>query len=283
MTDLDEDLPPGPPPLMELARQLVTERTRPRSHLAKGYQKTEIPRDICSTKTLSRLESGRYRGVNLGTVLKLLRFYRTPPEQADHIARLAEASKAHDWCSHYAGVVEDRGWFYQQCEDSASYMLFHSFSVLPSLIQGRAYYRMLRDTTRIAIEGEFDWEEGEDFRMDRRERWIESERPAQILIGEIALTINLGPKKEAIMTDLREIAALPFADVRVIPSEAGRYELQTWTLNLLEYDDGEETVINVESPRGSGFVPFDSSRGKFFTGAAKLASGMSIALEDFLQ
>jgi hypothetical protein len=268
---------------MELARQLVTERTRPRPRLPKGYQKTEIPRDICSSKTLGRLESGRYRGINLGTVLKLLRFYQTPYEQADHIARLAEASKAHDWCSHYASVLEDRNWFYQQCEDSASYMLFHSFSVLPSLIQGRAYYRMLRDTTRIAMEGQFDWEEGEDFRMDRRERWIESERPAQILIGEIALTINLGPKKESIMTDLREIAALPFADVRVIPSEAGRYELQTWTLNLLEYDDGEETVINVESPRGSGFVPFDSSRGKFFTGAAKLASGMSIALEDFLQ
>jgi hypothetical protein len=251
--------------------------------LPKGYQKTEIPRDICSSKTLGRLESGRYRGINLGTVLKLLRFYQTPYEQADHIARLAEASKTHDWCSHYAGVVEDRGWFYQQCEDSASYMLFHSYSVLPSLIQGRAYYRMLRDTTRIAIEGEFDWEEGEEFRMARRERWIESERPAQVLMGEAALRINLGPTKDEILADLREVAALPFTDVRVIPYDAGRYELQSWSLNLLEYDDGEETVINIESPRGSGFVPVDSSRGKFFIDAAKLASGMSIALEDFLQ
>jgi hypothetical protein len=268
---------------MELARQLVSERTRPRQHLPKGYQKTDIPRDICSTKTLSRLESGRYRGVNLGTVLKLLRFYQTPYEKADHIARLAEASKAHDWCAHYAAVLEDRDWFYQQCEDSASYMLFHSFSAFPSLIQGRAYYRMLRDTTRIAIEGEFDWEEGEEFRMDRRERWIESERPAQILIGEAAFRIDLGPTKDEILADLREVAVLPFADVRVIPFRAGRYELQPWTLKLLEYDDGEEAVINVESPRGSGFVPSDSLRGKFFTGAAKLASGMSISSEDFLQ
>ncbi|MFG3342590.1 Scr1 family TA system antitoxin-like transcriptional regulator [Glycomyces sp. NPDC048151] len=268
---------------MELARQLVSERTRPRQYLPQGYQKTEIPRDICSTKTLGRLESGRYRGVNLGTVLKLLRFYQTPFERFDHIARLAEASKARDWCSHYASVVEDRGWFYQQCEDSASYMMFHSNSVLPSLIQGPAYYRMLRDTTRIAIEGEFDWEEGQEFRMARRERWIESERPAQLLIGEMALAIELGPEKDAILSDLREIAALPFADIWVIPFSAGRYELQTWTLNLLEYDDGEETVVNVESPRGSGFVPVDSPRGRFFTGAAKLASGMSIPLEDFLQ
>ncbi|MEU6858478.1 Scr1 family TA system antitoxin-like transcriptional regulator [Glycomyces sp. NPDC046736] len=283
MTDVEEDLPPGPPPLMELARQLVAERTRPRQYVPKGYQKTDIPRDICSAKTLGRLESGRYRGVNLGTVLKLLRFYQTPFDRADHIARLAEASKAHDWCSHYAAVLEDRNWFYQQCEDSASYMMFHSYSVLPSLIQGPAYYRMLRDTTTIAMEGEFDWDEGLEFRMDRRERWIGSERPAQLLIGEVALTIDLGLRREEILTDLRDIAALPFADVRVIPFSAGRYELQTWTLNLLEYDDGEETVVNVESPRGSGFVPVDSARGKFFTGAAKLASGKSIALEDFLQ
>lgn len=268
---------------MELARQLVSERTRPRPRLSKGYQKTDIPRDICSPKTLGRLESGRYRGINLGTVLKLLRFYQTPYEQADHIARLAEASKAQDWCSHYATVLEDRNWFYQQCEDSASYLLCHACSVLPSLIQGRAYYRMLRDTTRVGIEGEFDWEEGEEFRIERRERWIRSERPAQILVGEAALRIDLGPTKDEIIADLRQVMALPFADVRVIPFSAGRYDLQTWILNLLEYDDGEETVINVESPRGAGFIPFDSPRGRFFTGAAKLASSMSIPLEDFLQ
>jgi hypothetical protein len=268
---------------MELARQLVTERTRPRQYLPKGYQKTEIPRDICSTKTLGRLESGRYRGVNLGTVLKLLRFYQTPHQQADHIARLAEASKAHDWCSHYATVLEDRGWFYQQCEDSASYMLFHSFSALPSLIQSPAYYRMIRDTTEVVFEGEFDWAEGLEFRMARRERWISSARPAQFLIGEATLALDLGEEKGEILADLRQVAMLPFADVRVIPFSAGRYDLKSWSLNLLEYDDGEETVINVESPRGSGFVPFDSARGRFFSGAAKAASGKSIALEDFLQ
>jgi hypothetical protein len=279
----EDDPTPGPPPLMELSRQLIAERTRPRDRLPRGYNKNDIPRDICSPKTLARLESGRYRGLNIGTVLKLLRFYRTPAGHTDHIARLAEASRAYDWCSHYASVLEDRNWFYQQCEDSASYMVFHSFSVLPSLIQGPAYYRMIRDTTVIAIEGDFDWEEGQEFRMARRDRWIESERPAQFLIGEAALALDLGPEKDEILADLRRIAALPFADIRIIPFRAGRYDLQSWTLNLLEYDDGEETVINVESPRGSGFVPVDSARGKFFTGAAKVASGTSIALEDFLQ
>ncbi|WP_157930851.1 Scr1 family TA system antitoxin-like transcriptional regulator [Glycomyces xiaoerkulensis] len=282
MTESDGAIP-GPPPLMELGRQLISERTRPRPRLPKGYEKTDIPRDICSPKTLTRLESGRYRGLKVGTVLALLRFYRTPYELMDHIARLAEAARARDWCSHYASVLEDRGWFYQQCEDNAGYLAFHSFSVLPSRIQSEAYCRMIRDTSGVSGEDEFDWDEGLEFRMTRRERWIRSERPAMFLLGEAALTIDLGPEKEEILADLGKISALPFADVRVIPFSAGRYNLQTWTLKLLEYDDGEETILNVEAPRGSGFIPADSTRGRFFTGAFKQASGKSIALEDFLK
>jgi hypothetical protein len=266
---------------MELARQLISERTRPRDFHPRGYEKTEIPRDICSPKTLSRLKSGRYRGLKLGTVLALLDFYRTPPDLTTHISTLAKAARANDWCNHYASTLDDNGWFYQQCEDNASYMAFHSFSLLPSLIQGPAYYRRIRDTTKVNFEEDPDWDGGLQFRMERRERWIESERPAQLLIGEAALTINLGPEKDEILADLHKIAALPFADIRVVPFSAGLYELQPWTLKLLEYDGGEETVIYVESPRGSGFVPVDSRRGKFFIDALKVASGHSIALEDF--
>jgi hypothetical protein len=277
------DAIPGPPPLMELARQLLSERTRSRDYYPRGYEKTEIPRDICSPKTLSRLESGRYRGLKLGTVLALCNFYRTPPDLTEHMATLAKAARARDWCSHYATVLDDGNWFYQQCEDNASYMAFHSFSLLPSLIQGPAYYRMIRDRTKVDFDADPDWDSGLEFRMERRERWIESARPTQLLFGEAALSIHLGAEKEEILADLRKMAALPFADVRVVPFMAGYYQLQSWTLRLLEYDDGEETVIYVESPRGSGFVPADSTRGKFFTDALKTTSGHSIALEDFLK
>ncbi len=268
---------------MELARQLVSERTRPRDGYPKGYTKTEVPTNICSAKTLTRLESGRYRGLKVNTVLGLLRFYQTPYELADRIASLAEAARARDWCGHYASALDDGGWFYQQCEDNANYLVFHSYSLFPSLMQSPAYYRMLRDTTQVDFEADPDWVKGLEYRMARRQRWIESQRPAMFLLGEAALTISLGSERDEILADLREIAALPFADVQVVPFAAGRYELQPWTLRLLEYDDGEETVINVESPRGSGFVPVDSARGKFFTGALKVASGKSISLEDFLK
>lgn len=282
MTDI-EDPAKAPPPLLELGRQLEAERIRPRPGLSQGYRKTEVPRDICSSKTLGRLESGRYRGVNLGTVLKLLRFYQTPHDHADHIARLAEAAKARDWCSVYSNVILDRGWFLQQCEDAANYLCYHSCLTLPSLIHSEPYYRLIERTTKVPFEKDIDWEDGLDFRMERRERWIASERPAMFLIGEPALTFDLGPDREAILDDLKTVAALPFADVRIIPFSASRYDLQTWQLNLFEYDDGRQPVINVESPRGGGFVPADTQRGRFFTDALKEASAISMSSEDYFK
>ena len=284
MVDIEEEGGrPAPPPLLELGRQLEAERVRPRHRLPKGYKKADIPRDICSEKTLSRLESGRYRGVKVGTVLNLLRFYQTPYEQVDHIARLAEAARARDWCAAYGNFIEDRGWFLQQCEDAASYLCYHSGIAVPSLVHSEAYFRMIERTTKFSLYGDIDWEEALEFRMERRQRWIDSERPALIVMGEEAISGRLGDDREAVLADLREVAALPFAEVRVIPTDAGRYDLQPWQLNLFEYDNGQETVINVETVRGGGFIPADSTRGKFLADAFKEAARISITLEDFIQ
>jgi hypothetical protein len=102
-------------------------------------------------------------------------------------------------------------------------------------------------------------------------------------MGEEALSGRLGSDRDAVLADLKQVAALPFAEVRVIPVAAGRYDLQPWQLNLFEYDDGQETVINVETVRGGGFIPADSTRGKFLADAFKEASRISITLEDFIQ
>lgn len=282
MTDID-DPATAPPPVQELGRQLEAERVRPRSRRPKGYNKNEIPTNICSSKTLGRLESGAYRGVKVGTVLELLRFYETPHEHADHIARLAEAARAGDWCSVYSNAVNDRGWFLQQCEDAAGYLCFHSALAVPSLIHSEEYYRMIRHTTKVSFRGDIDWDQGLEFRLERRERWIASERPAMLLIGEAALTMSLGPEREMILADVQRIAALPFADVRIMPLSLGRYDLQPWSLNLFEYDSGQPPVINVESPRGGGFVDASASQGKFFTDAFKFASASSITSEEFFK
>nr|BFF27808.1 hypothetical protein GCM10025732_57730 [Glycomyces mayteni] len=132
------------------------------------------------------------------------------------MANLVKAARANDWCREYA-TLDDNGWFYQQCEDNASYLAFHSYSLLPSLIQGPAYYRLIRGTTKVNFGEDPDWDSGLEFRMERRERWIASERPALTVMSEAALAVDLGPERNEILADLRKIAALPFADIRVHP------------------------------------------------------------------
>lgn len=142
---------------------------------------------------------------------------------------------------------------------------------------------MIRGTTAVSFDGDIDWDDGLEFRMERRERWIESGREALLLIGEAALTMDLGPDRDLILADLKQVSALPFADVRIMPLALGRYDLQPWSLNLFEYDSEQPPVVNVESPRGGGFVDANTSQGTFFTGAFKLASAKSITAEEFFK
>ncbi len=260
---------------------MVYERTRPRSRKPNGFKKSEIPGNICSARTLDRIESGTYRGMSLGKILELLDFYGTEHRRIEQIKRLVKAAKADDWCSVYSDVADDKGWFYQQREDAATDLFFHSCFALPSLIQGEAYYERIVDTSEVRV-AEVDSNQDASFRMERRRRWIASERPAQLLIHEAALTIDLGPKADEILADLRKMVALPFADVRVIPFKVGRYDLMGYTLRLLEFEGGEESILQVESPRGSGLIAAGSTQGKFFIDAYKRASVKSIAAEEFL-
>lgn len=280
MTDGDDFK--SSPPLTELAQQMIFERTRPRPRKPNGFKKSEIPRNIASARTLDRIESGSYRGMSLGKILELLDFYETGQEQVQQIKWLVKAAKADDWCSVYSDVVYEKDWFYQQREDAASDLFFHSAFAIPSLIQGEAAYRRIVDTTEVRMT-ERDSDQTANFRMERRRRWIESERPAQCLMHEAALTLDLGPEKEEIFADLRKIVALPFADVRVIPFSVGRYDLINYDLSLLEFGGGEESILRVESTRGSGLIAADSPQGKFFIDAYKRASAKSIPAEEFLR
>ncbi|WP_284075266.1 Scr1 family TA system antitoxin-like transcriptional regulator [Glycomyces harbinensis] len=281
MTDGDDDFASSPP-LTELAQQMIYERTRPRPRKPTGFKKSEIPGSIASTRTLDRIESGTYRGMGLGKILELLDFYDTEHQQVDQIKRLVRAAKADDWCSVYSDAVDDKGWFYQQREDAASDLFFHSGFALPSLIHGEAYYERIVSTTEVHM-AEVDGSQNPGFRLERRRRWIASERPAQLLIHQAALTIDLGPKADEIHADLRKMVTLPFADVRVIPFNVGRYDLMGYDMSLLEFDGGGESIVQVESSRGSGLIKADSARGKFFIDAYKRASAKSIPAEEFLR
>ncbi|GAA4909289.1 hypothetical protein LX16_2908 [Stackebrandtia albiflava] len=269
---------------MELGLQLKTERERSRPGLPRGYSKAEIPRNIISGRTLLDIEQGRKRTVRRGLVRDICAFYQTDAVLIENLVTLADATYMDDWTDAYSGAVDRDGWLYQQREDRAARLKFHDSNFIPSLIQPESYIEMIRRTTRVNFDQPaIDWHHASRFRIDRQERWLRSQRPMTCLIGEMAFAVDLG---EAASKDLRnrmlQSAALPFTDIRVVPFHAGRYDLMGWELNLLEFTNGDEPLIQIKSARGSGFLPVRSHRATFFMQAFSDAWDMSIPVEEFL-
>ncbi|TWJ14543.1 hypothetical protein LX16_0228 [Stackebrandtia albiflava] len=270
-------------PAIELGLQLRTERLRPRPGKPRGYSKEEVPRHIASSRTILDIENGRKRTVKSGTVRDLCAFYRSDPDLIEHLALLAQATREDDWTNAYGSVVDRDSWLYHQLEDRAARLKFHDSTSIPSLIQPKSYVEMIRDTTVVNLElTETDWEKAIQYRLDRRARWLASKRPMTCLIGEaaIAMHLNNDAKRELRQTML-ELARLPFADVRLIPFSAGRYDLLGWELNLLEFDNGEEPIIRTRTARGAGFIAADSPTGNVIRRAFAQAARMSIPVEEY--
>lgn len=270
---------------VELGHQLIAERTRSRPGKPKGYAKTQIPKNICSDRTLLDVEEGRKQTVKRGFVRDICAFYETRQDLIENLVKLADATYMDDWTEAYAGVVDKDGWLYQQREDRASRLTFHDSTAIPSMIQPRSYFEMILTTTRVSFEDTgVDWDKAIRFREARRSRWLKSKRPVLCLIGEAAFALNLGAEATE---DLREhvlgLSKLPFVDIRVIPFAAGRYDVMGWEVSFLEFADGGEPVIRVASPRGAGFVSAHSNRGKFFSAGVGHARDLSIPVREFLQ
>lgn len=267
---------------LELGLQLKAERNRERPGKPKGYSKREIPRNICSDRTLLDIEEGRKRVVKRGFVRDICAFYQTDRALIEHLVKLADATYMDDWTDAYAAVVDKDAWLYQQREDRASKLTFHDSISLPSLIQPESYIDMIERTTRIS-DDEPDYEQAKRFRASRQKRWIESKRPMTCLIGEAAFALELGSGvNEDVRRHVLEMARLPFADIRVIPFSAGRYDLIGWEISILEFADGQEPVIRTRPARGAGFVPVNGAKGKFFMGAIKHARELSIPAREHL-
>jgi len=284
MTGDSRGVRPGSTPVVELGLQLKAERERARPGRPRGYAKSEIPKNIITDRTLLNIEEGRNRTVKRGFVRDICAFYQTGPELIENLVQLADATYMDEWTDAYAAVVDKDAWLYQQREDRASDLRFHDSNFIPSMVQPPSYLGMIRSTTRINVEQpEIDWDQAHQFRSDRQQRWRKSERRTTCLIGETAFLVDLGA---AVNDELRgwmlELAQLPFVDIRVVPFSSGRYDLMGWELNMLEFENGDEPLIRARSARGSGFIPVNSHRGRFFRQSFDHALELSIPVEEYL-
>lgn len=271
-------------PAIELGLQLKAERIRARPGRPRGYAKTEIPRNIVTDRTLLDIEEGRKRTVKRGFVRDICAFYQTAADLIENLVDLADATYMDDWTAAYSGAVDQNDWLYQQREDRATTLMFHDSTFIPSILHPRSYVEMIRRTTKINFDQEdIDWDQALRFREDRQQRWIKSRRHTICLIGEMAFQIDLGGGAgEDLRRHVLKLAQLPFADIRVIPFVAGRYDLMGWEVSLLEFSNGEEPVVRVKSPRGSGFLAVNSGKGRYFRQGFDLAKEISIPVKEHL-
>ncbi|ADD42460.1 Scr1 family TA system antitoxin-like transcriptional regulator [Stackebrandtia nassauensis] len=282
---MSSDANPASTAAVELGLQLKAERNRERPGKPKGYSKREIPRNICSDRTLLDIEEGRKRVVKRGFVRDICAFYKTDRVLIEHLVKLADATYMDDWTDAYAGVIDKDGWLYLQREERASRAVFHDSTAIPSLIQPRSYVEVILRTTKVSYDdAEAEWDQTIRFREARRSRWLKSRRSIVCLIGEAAFAVDLGAQaNDELRQHVLELSTLPFADIRVIPFAAGRYDLMGWEVNVLEFGEGEEPFIRVASPRGAGFVSAHSHRGKFFRGGVGHARDLSVPVREFFK
>ncbi|ADD43964.1 hypothetical protein Snas_4317 [Stackebrandtia nassauensis DSM 44728] len=228
------------------------------------------------------IEKGRKSKVTRGMVRDLCAFYETDRALVERLVTLARATYMDDWTDSYAGAVDKDDWLYQNREDRAAKLMFHDSVFIPSLIQPASYVDMMERTTKATVD-KLDYEQAKQFRMNRQERWIASRRPMTCLIGEAAFSLKLGDGvDEDVRSHVLKLARLPFAEIRVIPFAAGRYDLLGWEVNLLEFGSGEEPVIRARTARGGGFVSATSRRGRFFREAFPLATEVSVPVKEYL-
>lgn len=271
-------------PAIELGLQLKAERRRARQGRPRGYAKTEIPKNIVTDRTLLDIEEGRKRTVKRGFVRDICAFYQTAPDLIENLVSLADATYMDDWTAAYSGAVDKDGWLYLQREDRATTLMFHNSTSIPSILQPPSYVEMIRRTTKVNFgQGDIDWDQARRFRESRQRRWIESRRRTVCLIGETAFRVDIGDgASEELRRHVLKLAQLPFADIRVIPYAAGRYDLMGWEVSLLEFGNGEEPIVRVESPRGAGLFAANSGKGPFFRQAFDLAKEFSIPVKEHL-
>lgn len=250
-----------------IAEHLYEERTRPRPGRPNGIQISEIPKSIAGPSTIDRLESGTQPKVNPSTVTDLmLRVYGSSHETILTVAELAEATLEPNWFDAYRPRVAKQAWLYQYQEERAAHIRWHSSLYVPALAQCREYVDALWANLRKqqAHPEPTDLSATYELRLERSERWLESDRKLTAVVGEPALQLNLGPGiADAQVQHLLKLDSLPHVEIYVAPLSAGRYPVLGFEYAMLDFDDDPAPLI-CNFGESVTYVNPDSELGVFY-------------------
>jgi hypothetical protein len=266
-----------------IADILAQERVRPRPGKPSGFSKADIPNDVVSRSTYNKLEAGTYAKIKPAMISEIMNFFESDDELIKKVRELAKATHEENWWDAYRPGITDYNWLRIQRQERASHILSHHNTVIPTLAQSIELLEALFESLKTTVElDEVDLDAAFRLRLDRLERWEDSEQPLTCVIGEAALKIDLGPGvAQAQERHLLKLHELPHVEIFVVPFSAGRYGVMTYEFDILEFDDGQESLVCVMGLNDRYLTP-GSRPGRFFRDGLTEAENKAITIKEYV-
>ncbi|MFC8298083.1 helix-turn-helix domain-containing protein [Micromonospora orduensis] len=217
-----------------------------------------------SRQKIWRIECGT-GSVRVLDVKAMCELYGVSPEMTAAMRRLAAETKSKGWWHAYGDAVPS--WFelYVGLESAASRLREYGETLIPGLLQDRAYAVALYQTgSRTSVQ---DRERAVEVRLQRQALWRRRlPRPPRLeaVLSEAALRRVVSGRSVMTrqLTHLLEVSELPDASVRVVPLAAGPHPgAVAGSFVILDFpagDDGrtapEPSVVYSESLTGALYL-----------------------------
>ncbi|WP_431883515.1 helix-turn-helix domain-containing protein [Micromonospora gifhornensis] len=244
-------------PRRQLGRALRDLRTEARMTLDGAAEAMQ-----CSRQKMWRIETGLgpTRAVDVKALCEL---YAATPELTAALTALAQETKAKGWWHSYGDAIPD--WFelYVGLESAASSIRRYDETLIPGILQSRAYALAVYQHRHEVTEEER--ERLVEVRLQRQallHRRLPRAPKLEVILAEAALLRTVG--EAATMADqlrhLLEVGELPNVSVRVLPLTAGIHRgAEAGTFVILDFPPGKRTtsepsVVYCESWTGALYL-----------------------------
>ncbi|HTJ32185.1 MAG TPA: DUF5753 domain-containing protein [Dactylosporangium sp.] len=224
----------------------IVGKRRLRAELRRLRRERELTQDLVaaemewSLSKLIRIENGTV-AISVSDLRSLLAYYRVhDPRTVDELLELARAAKRRMWWDEYRPMLAAQLITYVGFEAEASRIGEFAPIMFPTLLQTRRYAHATADVESPLAERRVE------FHIRRQEELFNREEPprVQIILDESVLRRGPVPGDDALLVDQLEhtieFAQRPYADVRVVPLNAGYHPGWEGDFTLLEFgaDDG---------------------------------------------
>lgn len=224
----------------------IVGKRRLRAELRRLRRERELTQDLVaaemewSLSKLIRIENGTV-AISVSDLRSLLAYYRVhDPRTVDELLDLARAAKRRMWWDEYRPILPAQLLTYVGFEAEAVRIGEFAPIMFPTLLQTRRYAHATTDGESATADRRVE------FHMRRQEELFNREEPPriQVVLDETVLRRNPAPNDEALLVDqlehVIEFAQRPYAEVHVIPLNAGYHQGWEGDFILLEFgaDDG---------------------------------------------